>query len=61
MEVQTWLEAVWDLKLSYSTVHDTVRYRLGAKLKAPRPVDVKQDADAVDEFQKNCPSVLPGN
>nr|WP_084202425.1 helix-turn-helix domain-containing protein [Rubidibacter lacunae] len=50
VEVQTWLEAVWDLKLPYSTVHDTVRYRLGAKLKAPRPVDVKQDADAVDEF-----------
>jgi len=52
VEVQTWLEAVWGLKLPYSTVHDTVRYRLGAKLKASRPVDVKPDPNAAEELKK---------
>ena len=39
--------------MSYTGVHQLVRYRLGAKLKVPRPVHLKQETDAVEEFKKN--------
>ena len=41
--------------MSYTAVHQLVRYRLGAKLKVPRPVHLKQENDAVEEFKKNYP------
>ena len=52
-EIKTWLETVHNLKVSYKVVHDTVRYRLKAKLKVPRPVNIKQKAGAIDNFKKN--------
>lgn len=52
-EIQTWLETVHNLNVSYKVVHDTVRYRLKAKLKVPRPVNIKQKAGAIDNFKKN--------
>ncbi len=51
-EIQIWLETVHSLKVSYKVVHDTVRYRLKAKLKVPRPVNIRQKAGAIDNFKK---------
>lgn len=42
-EIQQWLEQHCGLAIPYSTVHRTVRYRLNAKLKAPRPRSTKTD------------------
>ena len=41
-EVQIWLKAIDDIEMSYTGVHQIVRYRLGAKLKVPRPTHGKQ-------------------
>ena len=49
-EVKAWLKAIWDIEMSYTKVHNLVRYRLKAKLKVPRPSHVKQKAGAVDTF-----------
>ncbi|MBD2110062.1 helix-turn-helix domain-containing protein [Nodosilinea sp. FACHB-13] len=51
-EVQHWLQAVCGVKVAYKTVHGTVRYRLKAKLKRPRPVSPKQAPGAVEAFKK---------
>ena len=51
-EIQTWLYAVHDLDVAYKVVHDTVHYRLKAKLKVPRRSNVKKDAEAEAEFKK---------
>ncbi len=53
-EVQTWLKAVHDIEMSYTGVHQIVRYRLRAKLKVPRPTHAKQQPGAVESFKKNC-------
>ena len=39
--------------MSYTGVHQLVRYKLKAKLKVPRPVHVKQEAGIVENFKKN--------
>jgi transposase len=51
-EIQTWLYTVHNLDVSYKVVHDTVRYRVGAKLKVARRSNVKKDAEAEAEFKK---------
>jgi transposase len=51
-EVQQWLAAVYGQQVPYKTVHQTVRYRLKAKLKVPRPVSQKQSAGAVESFEQ---------
>lgn len=51
-EIQMWLYTVHNLEVSYKVVHDTVRYRLKAKLKVPRRSNVKKDAEAEAEFKK---------
>ena len=51
-EIQIWLYTVHDLDVSHIVVHDTVRYRLKAKLKVPRRSNVKKDANAEVEFKK---------
>ena len=38
--------------IKYKVVHDTVRYRLKAKLKVPRRSNVKKDSEAEAEFKK---------
>lgn len=53
--VQTWLKQKFGLEVEYATVYKTVHYRLGAKLKAPRPQSLKQDAEAVSRYKKTCP------
>lgn len=40
--VQRWLAEEQGIELPYGTVHDLVRYRLGAKLKRSRPVHGKK-------------------
>jgi transposase len=52
-EIQTWLKAVHDLDISYTGVHQIVRYQLKAKLKVPRPTHAKQKLGAIEEFKKN--------
>ncbi|MBD2564829.1 winged helix-turn-helix domain-containing protein [Nostoc linckia FACHB-391] len=42
--------------IEYATVYALVRYRLGAKLKVPRPQSHKQDEKLVSEFKKNSVS-----
>ncbi len=44
--------------IEYATVYAWVRYRLGAKLKVPRPQSHKQDEKLVSEFKKNSVSFL---
>lgn len=56
-EIQTWLKAVHDVEMSYTGVHQLVRYQLKAKLKTPRPVHVKQEVGIVEDFKKNLVSV----
>lgn len=41
-DVQHWLEAEHGLVVPYKTLHAIVRYRLGAKLKTPRPEHPKK-------------------
>lgn len=55
-EVQQWLAAVYGQQVPYKTVHKTVRYRLKAKLKVPRPVSEKQTPGAVESFQQTLDS-----
>lgn len=52
-EIQIWLQVVHDLEMSYTGVHQLVRYRLKAKLKVPRPVHIKQEEGAAENFKKN--------
>lgn len=52
-EIQRWLRIVHDVEMSYTGVHQLVRYKLKAKLKVPRPVHLKQEAGIVESFKKN--------
>lgn len=48
-----WLKKEHGLDMEYGTVYAWVRYRLGAKLKVPRPQSYKQDEKLISEFKKN--------
>ena len=52
-EIRTWLLAVEGIEASYKVVHDTVHYQMKAKLKVPRPVGIKHQPEAEEEFKKN--------
>ena len=47
-----WCEQTFGKAFAYKTVYKTVRYRLKAKLKVPRPRSHKQDEQAVKSFKK---------
>ncbi len=49
-EVQRWLEDEYGLRIPYGTVYRTVRERLRAKLKRPRPRHEKKDEADEAEF-----------
>ena len=49
--VQVWLQERQGLEVPYSTVFGTVKYRLKANLKVPRPYAVDHDPEAVEEFR----------
>ena len=52
--IQGWLQETQGLEVPYSTVFGTVKYRLKADLKVPRPYAVDHDSEAVEEFKKNA-------
>lgn len=52
LQVQQWLSETLNIEAEYATVHHLVRYRLGAKLKAARPVHAQQDREARVAFQQ---------
>ncbi len=51
-EVKNWLEEKYGVKVAYKTVHQTIRYKLEAKLKTPRPCNIKKDERGEDSFKK---------
>ena len=54
-EVRDWLEEKLGVSASYKVVHDTVRYRLKAKLKRPRPQSLGHNLIKAEAFKKTCP------
>ena len=52
-EIVEWLKKEYELDVKYGTVYALVRYKLGAKLKVPRPQSYKQEQELVSEFKKN--------
>jgi transposase len=56
--IQVWLKETHDLDVPYSTIHGTVKYRLKASLKVPRPYAVDYDPAAVEDFKKAVPTCL---
>ena len=53
-EIRLWLKTCFDIDVAYRTVHQLVRYDLKAKLKVPRPLHIKPNQEAREEFKKNC-------
>ena len=54
-QIQQWLQQELGMTVKYKTVHQTVYYRLQAKLKVPRPRSKKQDEQSVSLFKKTSP------
>ena len=52
-EIQQWLHEQYGVEIPYKTVHQTVHYKLKAKLKVARPTHIKRDDTAVVGFKKN--------
>lgn len=52
-EIQLWLKTCFDIDVAYRTVHQLVRYKLKGKLKVPRPLNIKQNQEAKENFKKN--------
>lgn len=49
-EIQQWLAIECGVEVGYHVVHEFVRYRLGAKLKRPRPCAQQQNEEEVERF-----------
>lgn len=56
--IQIWLKETHGLDVPYSTVFGTVKYRLNAALKVPRPYAENYDQEAVDDFKKTSQPAL---
>ncbi|MEH2147021.1 helix-turn-helix domain-containing protein [Nostoc sp.] len=54
-QIQQWLVAEYGLNIAYKTVYELVRYRMGAKLKVPRPQSLKQHPLSQSHLKKNFP------
>ena len=52
-QIQQWLETECGVEVAYRTVHQTVRYRLNAKLKVPRPRSKNAKPEVQQAFKKN--------
>lgn len=52
-QIQQWLVGEFKLDIAYKTVYELVRYRIGAKLKVPRPRSTKQHPQSLSHFKKN--------
>ena len=57
-EIQQWLKEEYGLEIHYKTLHQTVHYKLKAKLQVARPTPIKRDDPAVVEVKKNSPPNL---
>lgn len=57
-DVRIWIMENYGLDIPYKTVHDTVHYRLKAKLKTPRPSHIKKNDNDEEEFRKSLPAIL---
>jgi hypothetical protein len=53
-EVQQWLEETLGIEAEYHAVYQMTHYRLKAKLNAPRPEQIKQEAQRREAFKKTC-------
>src|SRR5512134_2015496 len=51
-EIQQWLKEHYGVDIHYKTLHQTVHYKLNAKLKGARPTAIQRDDTAVVEFKK---------
>lgn len=52
-QIQQWLKSELGINIAYKTVYQLVRYKLGAKLKVPRPKSRKQHPKSQSHFKKN--------
>jgi transposase len=57
-EIQVWLKEQHGLDVPYYTVHGTVKYRMKADPKVPRPYAEQYDAEAVEAFKTHVPQDL---
>jgi transposase len=57
-QIVEWIEQEWNVQVKYKTVYSLVRYKLGAKLKVPRPISSSQDEQAINLFKKTFPEPL---
>lgn len=53
-EIVEWLKSEHNLIMKYKSVYHIVRYKLKAKLKVARPVNIKKDPKKEEEFKKKC-------
>lgn len=52
-QIQQWLKYELGINVAYKTVYQLVRYKLGGKLKVPRPKSRKQHPESQSHFKKN--------
>ncbi len=52
-QIHQWVVTELGLDIAYKTVYELVRYRIGAKLKVPRPQSTKQHPQSLSHFKKN--------
>lgn len=57
-EIQSWLKSDCNVEVDYHAVYRTVRYKLQAKLKEPRPSSTKKDDEEVELFKTNLPNLV---
>jgi hypothetical protein len=55
--IQPWLKEEYGLQINYKTVHQTVRYRLKAKLKVARPSPLHREEAAGVALKKTSRGV----
>ena len=51
-EIKDWLSSEYHLEIPYKTVHQTVHYKLKAKLKVARPTSRHRQEEEVVDFKK---------
>lgn len=52
-QIQQWLKHELGINVAYKTVYQLVRYKLGGKLKVPRPKSRKQHPESQSHLKKN--------
>lgn len=57
-EIKLWLKTECNVDVDYHAVYRTVRYKLQAKLKEPRPSSTKKNDEEVELFRTNLPNFV---